>query len=53
MANQLSISELFTPATQPQWFTQIVNNCATLQLQTTAWQSGGMALTILQVMSYI
>ena len=53
MANQLSISELFTPATQTQWLDQELSNCNTLQLSTSSWQSGGMCLTILEVFSYI
>lgn len=49
----LAISAIFTPATQPQWLQDILANMATTQLQTTSWQSGGMARTILVIMSNI
>jgi hypothetical protein len=48
---QLTITELFTPATNSQWLQTLLTNAATLQLTTTSWQSGGMALTILQLVS--
>ncbi len=51
MTEQLTITELFTPATNAQWFQTLLTNAATLQLQTTSWQSGGMALTILQMVA--
>ena len=53
MTNQLAISDLFTPATASQWLANILQNDATVGLQTTSWQSGGMARTIIQVMSYM
>ena len=49
--SQLTITELFTPATNSQWLQTLLTNAATLQLTTTSWQSGGMALTILQLVS--
>ena len=49
----LAIAQVFTPATQAQWLATILANMATTQLQTTSWQSGGMARTILAIMSNI
>jgi hypothetical protein len=50
---QLNISDLFTPSTNAQWLTQILADAGTVGLQTTSWQSGGMARTILTIMSYL
>lgn len=47
----LTIDELFTPATSSEWLATELANAATLELKTTAWQSGGMARTIFAVMS--
>lgn len=49
----IQIDELFQPATQEQWLAQILENAQTLQLQTTAWQTGGMARTIMAIVSNI
>ena len=50
-SNQLSITDLFTPATNTQWLQTLLTNAQTLQLTTTSWQSGGMALTILNLVA--
>lgn len=60
----LSITSLFNPAlsgvtpgnpgaspSTGTWFAQILANAQTLQLPATAWQSGGVARTILAIMS--
>jgi hypothetical protein len=47
----LPISDLFTPATAPQWLALLLANADTLQLPTTSWQSGGITRTILAMMS--
>jgi len=49
----LSIDELFTPATADEWLATELSNAETLELKTTSWQSGGMARTILSIMSNI
>lgn len=49
----MNISELFTPATQPEWLATMLANAQTLNLQTTSWQSGGMARTMLAIMSNV
>lgn len=51
MSEQLSITDLFTPATNAQWFQTLLTNANTVGLSTDSWQSGGMALTILQLMA--
>ena len=61
----MSISDLFTPAvsgvtTDPNatpadgsWLAQILANATTLQLQTTAWQPGGVERTINAIMAVL
>ena len=49
----INISTLFTPATQPQWLAQILTNAQTLGLSATGWQSGGIARTILAILSNV
>lgn len=45
----LALTDLITPATAAQWTTTILGYCASLGLNTTAWQSGGVTRTILAV----
>lgn len=49
----LNLSNVFTPATQPQWLASLLANMQTLGLSTTSWQSGGMARTILVGLSNV
>jgi hypothetical protein len=49
----MAIEDLFTPDTNEEWLDQIITNAQTLELKTTAWQTGGMALTILAILSNI
>lgn len=51
MSPPIPISQLFTPSTRPQWLTTLLNNAAALGLETTSWQSGGQALTIVQLVA--
>jgi len=48
----LTIDQIFTPATQPAWFTTLINNARTLGLVTTSWRAGDPERTILTIMSY-
>lgn len=48
----LSFSDVITPATQQQWLASLLQTAGTLGLPTTAWQSGGVARTIITLMSY-
>ena len=48
---QLTADELFTPQTGDQWLATILADANAQNLQTTSWQSGGMARTILQIMA--
>ncbi len=49
----LSISNVFTPATQAQYLQTLLNAANTLGLPTTAWQPGGVSRTILAVLSSV
>ncbi len=48
----LTLSDVFTPATQPQWLTTLLGAMGTLNLPATAWQSGGVARTIVSLQSF-
>ncbi len=48
----LTIDELFTPATQPEWLATDLSNADRLGLATTSWHSGSDARTILTAMSF-
>lgn len=45
----IPIAQLFVPATRAEWLATLIKNAGTLQLPTTSWQSGGEALTIIQL----
>lgn len=47
----LAITDLFAPATAAQWQATLLANATKLQLQTTSWQAGGVARTILAIMA--
>ena len=49
--NLLNFSNVITPATAQQWLASFLSNAATVGLSTTAWQSGGVARTILALLS--
>lgn len=49
----LNITQLFNPATQPDWLKTLLTNAKILKLTTTQWQPGGIARTILAIVSYV
>lgn len=51
MSLPIPISQLFTPASRAAWLAKLIANAGVLGLATTSWQSGGEALTIIQLCS--
>mgnify|MGYP001593996054 CR=1 FL=1 len=49
----LSITDLFTPATPPDWLSRLLTNAAVLKLKVSSWQSGDPSRTILSIFSYV
>jgi hypothetical protein len=52
MGINLDITQLFSPATQPEWLATLLSNANTLGLSTTSWQAGAPERTILAILSY-
>jgi hypothetical protein len=48
----LTITDVFTPATQPEWFASFLTNADRLGLASTSWQSGSDARVILTALSF-
>lgn len=49
----LTTTQLFTPATQAQWYATLLALAQTLGISTTSWLVGGITRTILVVLSYV
>lgn len=49
----LSIDQVFTPASWPEWVTTLLTNATTLGLTTTSWQAGGITRTILSALGFV
>lgn len=52
MATNLTLSDVFTPASQSTWFSTLIGAATSLNLPATSWQSGAIARTLVAVMSY-
>ena len=50
---ELTITELFTPATADQWEAIMLANADKLGLKTTSWEEGSPTLTITEIVSQI
>lgn len=49
----LTLSEAFTPATQPVWILTLLDGAVRLGLPTTSWRDGDAERVILTIMSYV
>jgi len=49
----LSIGDVFTPAPQPKWLSTLLGILGTIGVPATAWQSGGVARTMVALNSFL